>query len=182
EPEEDPQEDPEEEHEEEEEEPKEAQQMDWEEDEDEDPVEAPVMGFDMGMDWENVDDEEPKLIFPYQFEGPPYPLPFASLDTEPVADIAGFPTMSAAQETTRVENIRARREFEEARMSNALLRMGLRRIQRDLREITEWAYDFYVGMLRIGAVGVRSSEAIDVLAVYGESQPPEPQGPPSGSH
>nr|GFC22847.1 hypothetical protein [Tanacetum cinerariifolium] len=56
------------------------------------------------------------------------------------------------------------------------------RIQRSLCEMTEWAYDFYVRMLRIGAVGVRSSEAIDVLAVYGESQPPEPHGPPSGSH
>nr|GFB77201.1 hypothetical protein [Tanacetum cinerariifolium] len=68
--------------------------------------------------------------------------------------------MSTAQETTRVDNIRLRRELEEAQMSNALLRMGL----------------------RIGAFGVRPSEAIDVLAVYGESQPLGPQGPPSGSH
>nr|GFB32020.1 hypothetical protein [Tanacetum cinerariifolium]GFC33530.1 hypothetical protein [Tanacetum cinerariifolium] len=112
EPEEDPQEDPEEEQEEEEE----AQQMDWEEDEDEEPEEAPVIGFNMGMDWENVDDEEPELIFPYQAEGPPYPLPPASLDTELVTDIT------------------------------------------------------------------RPSEAIDVLAVYEESQPPGPQRPPSDSY
>nr|GEW30645.1 putative reverse transcriptase domain-containing protein [Tanacetum cinerariifolium] len=178
EPEEDPQEDPEEEPEEEEEEPKEAQQMDWEEDKDKKPEEAPVMGFDMGMGWENVNDEEPELIFPYQFEGPPYPPPPKSPDTEPVEDIVGFRAMSATQETTCVENIRLRRELEEAQMSNALLRMGLRRTQRDLHEMTGWAYDFYIRMLRIRAVGVRPSEAIDVLAVYGESQPPGPTMPP----
>nr|GEV93777.1 putative reverse transcriptase domain-containing protein [Tanacetum cinerariifolium] len=157
EPEEDPQEDLEEEPKQEEEEPKEAQQMDWKEDEDKEPEEA-------------------------LFEGPPYPPPPASPDTKPVADITRFQAMSVAQETTRVENIRLRRKLEEAQMSNALLRMGLRRTQRDLREMTGWDYDFYVGMLRIGAVGFRPSEAIDVLVVYGESQPPEPQGPPSGSH
>ncbi|GJS29423.1 hypothetical protein Tco_0490043 [Tanacetum coccineum] len=65
------------------------------------------MGFDMGMDWEDVDDEEPELIFPYQAKGSPYPhLPY----------------------------------HEEAVVARA--------------------------------VGVRPSEAIDVLAVYGESQPP----------
>nr|GEX60022.1 reverse transcriptase domain-containing protein [Tanacetum cinerariifolium] len=58
-----------------------------------------------------------------------------------------------------------RRELEDAQISNALLRMGLRRTQRDLRGMTEWAYEFYVGMLRIGAVGVRPSEATDVLAI-----------------
>nr|GEU68831.1 reverse transcriptase domain-containing protein [Tanacetum cinerariifolium] len=124
------------------------------------------MGFDMGMDWENVDNKEPKLISPYQFERPPYPLPSTSLDTEPVADIVGFQALSAAQETARVENIIFRRELEEDQMSNALLRMGLRWTQRDLCKMTEWAYDFYVGMLRIGAVGVKPSEAIDVLANY----------------
>nr|GEU88901.1 putative polyprotein [Tanacetum cinerariifolium] len=122
--------------------------------------------FDMGMDWENVENKEPKLISPYQFERPPCPLPSASPDTEPVADIAGFQALSAAQETACVENIIFRRELEEDQMSNALLRMGLRWIQRDLCEMIEWAYDFYVGMLRIGAVGVRLSEAIDVLANY----------------
>nr|GEV95749.1 hypothetical protein [Tanacetum cinerariifolium] len=118
---EDPREDPEKEPEEEEEEPEEAQQMNWEEDEDEAPEEAIVIGFDIGMDWENVDDDEPELIFPYQFEGPPYPLPPASPDTEPLEDIARFRAMSVAQETARVENIRLRRELEEAQMSNALL-------------------------------------------------------------
>nr|GEY43424.1 hypothetical protein [Tanacetum cinerariifolium] len=45
----------------------------------------------MGMDWEDVDDEEPKLIFPYQDEGPPYLLPHASPNTELVADIMRKP-------------------------------------------------------------------------------------------
>ncbi|GJV56193.1 putative reverse transcriptase domain-containing protein [Tanacetum coccineum] len=89
------------------------------------------MGFDIGMDWEDVDDEEPGLIFPYQAEGSP-PV---SLGTKPVVDIAGFQALSAAQETARVENIRLRRELEEDQMSNTLLRMGLRQTQRDLREI-----------------------------------------------
>nr|GEX69018.1 hypothetical protein [Tanacetum cinerariifolium] len=93
EPEEDPQEDLEKEQEEEEKEPEEAQQMDWEEDEDDEPEEAPVMGTTL-------------------------PPPPASLDTEPVANIAGFRALSAAQETSRVENIRLRRELEEAQISN----------------------------------------------------------------
>nr|GEW47059.1 putative reverse transcriptase domain-containing protein [Tanacetum cinerariifolium] len=84
--------------------------------------------------------------------------------------------LSVAQEIARVENIRLRRELEEAQMSNTLLCMGLRRTQRDLRKITNWAYGFYEGMLRIGAIGDRPSEAIDVLSVYGESQPPGLRG------
>nr|GEY96741.1 putative reverse transcriptase domain-containing protein [Tanacetum cinerariifolium] len=96
--------------------------MDWEDDKYEEPEEALLLGFDMGMDWEDVDDEEPKLIFPYQAEGPPYPLPHASPNIELVADIMRFQALSAAQEITRVENIRLRRELEEARMSNTLLR------------------------------------------------------------
>ncbi|GKG19441.1 hypothetical protein Tco_0376540, partial [Tanacetum coccineum] len=85
-----------------------------------------------------------------------------------------FQALSAAQETVCVENIRLRREFKEAQMSNTLLCMGLRQTQRDLREMSDWAYGFYEGMLRIGAVRDRPSETIDVLAVYGESQPPGP--------
>nr|GEW46502.1 putative reverse transcriptase domain-containing protein [Tanacetum cinerariifolium] len=119
--EEDPREDPEE-------EPEEDHQEDLEEEQEEEEEEP-----------ENIEDEEPDLTFPYQFEGPPYPPPPTSPDTEPMVDIAGFQAL-------------------------------------------KWAYDFYVGMLRIRAVGVRPSDAIDVLAVYGESQPLGPQGPPSGSY
>nr|GEU32198.1 hypothetical protein [Tanacetum cinerariifolium] len=102
------------------------------------------------MEWEEDEDEEPKEAL----------------------------ALSAAQETVRIENIRLRRELQEAQMSNTLLRIGLRRTQRDLREMTYWAYGFYEEMLRIGAVGDRLSEAIDVLAVYGESQPLGSQRPP----
>nr|GEU82347.1 hypothetical protein [Tanacetum cinerariifolium] len=132
------------------------------------------------MDWVEDEDEELEKALVMVWTTLPPPLAFP--DIEPVADITGFQAMSAAQETTRVKNIRLRIEFEEAQMSNTLLRTGLRQIQRDLREMTLWAYNFYVRILRIGAVGVRSSEAIDVLVVYGESQPPGPQGPLSGSH
>nr|GEV51088.1 reverse transcriptase domain-containing protein [Tanacetum cinerariifolium] len=68
--------------------------------------------------------------------------------------------MSAAQETARVENIRLRRNLEEAWMSNTLLRMGLRRTQKDLHEMTDWAYGFYEGMLRIGVVRDSPTTAI----------------------
>ncbi|GJX69361.1 putative reverse transcriptase domain-containing protein [Tanacetum coccineum] len=58
-------------------------------------------------------------------------------------------------------------------MSNTLFHMGLRWIQRDLYEMSDWAYGFYEGMLRIGDVGDRPSEAIDVLAVYREIMTPK---------
>nr|GEW98328.1 hypothetical protein [Tanacetum cinerariifolium] len=154
--EEDPQEDPEE-------KPEEDPQEDLEEEPKEDPQEDPE-------EEPEEEEEEPKEAQQIDWE--------EDKDEEPEES----PDMSATQVTTCVENIRLRRELEEAQMSNALLRMGLRRTQRDLHEMTEWAYDFYIRMLRIRAVGVRLSEAIDVLAVDGEFQPPGPQGPPSGSH
>ncbi|GKB36793.1 hypothetical protein Tco_0881735 [Tanacetum coccineum] len=106
--------------------------MDWEDVKDKEPKEAPVMGFDMGMDWEDADDEEPELIFPYDAEGSPYLPPLASSDTEPVMDIAGFHALRAAQETAHVENIRLRRELEEAQISNTLMCMGQDRAEREL--------------------------------------------------
>nr|GEV26667.1 putative reverse transcriptase domain-containing protein [Tanacetum cinerariifolium] len=82
--------------------------MDKEEDEDKDPEEALMIG-----------------------RGTTLTPPPTSLDTELVADIAGFQALSAG----------------------------------DLHEMSDWAYVFYDGMLRIGAVGDRPSEAIDVLAI-----------------
>ncbi|GKA44925.1 hypothetical protein Tco_0737721 [Tanacetum coccineum] len=108
--------------------------MDWEEDEDVEPEEASVMGFDMGMDWEDVDDEEPELFFPYQAEGSPCPPPLVSPDTEPVVDIVGFQALSVAQETTRVKNIRLRRELEEAQINNTLIKNGEKRIVEAIEE------------------------------------------------
>nr|GEW65433.1 hypothetical protein [Tanacetum cinerariifolium] len=80
--------------------------------------------------------------------------------------------------TRSLRKLQLRRELEEAKMSNTLLRMGLRRTQRDLHEMTDWAYGFYEGIIRIGDVGHMPNEAIDVLAVYEKSQPPGPHGPP----
>nr|GEY49208.1 hypothetical protein [Tanacetum cinerariifolium] len=77
------------------------------------------------------------------------------------------------------ENIRLGRGLEDAEINNTLLCMGLIRMQRNLCEMMDWAHGFYKGILRIGGVGDRLSEAIDVLAVYEESQPPRLQGPPT---
>nr|GEW43447.1 hypothetical protein [Tanacetum cinerariifolium] len=139
-------------------EPPNFDESDMESEEEEEPEEA------QQIDWEDDEDEEPEEALVMDFD----------------MGIYWENAMSTAQEIARVENIKLRRELEEAQMSNSLLCMGIRRTRRDLYEMTEWAYDFYVGMLRIGAVGVRSSEAIDVLPVYGESQPLGPQGPSKG--
>ncbi|GJW82465.1 hypothetical protein Tco_0146440 [Tanacetum coccineum] len=128
------------------EEPEEDPQEDPKEEQEEEEEEPDKAQQAQQIDWEEDEDEEPEEA----------------------------PALSAAQETARVENIRLRRELEEAHMSNTLLRIGLKRTQRDLHEMSDWAYGFYEGMLRIGAVGDRMSEAIDVLAVYGKSQPPRP--------
>ncbi|GKA26470.1 hypothetical protein Tco_0712579 [Tanacetum coccineum] len=75
----------------------------------------------------------------------------------------------------RVDNKRLKWELEEIRLSKD-------RVERDLYKLRLWAYGFYEGMLRVGAIGERPSEAIDVLAVFGESQPLESQGPPEDSY
>ncbi|GJS82977.1 hypothetical protein Tco_0749518 [Tanacetum coccineum] len=93
-PEEDHEEAPEEEVEEPEEEPKEAQQID----------------LDFGL-WDE-EENEADLIFPYEAEGLPYPLPPVSLDVEPEMNIAGH-VLRAIREATREENIILRRKFED---------------------------------------------------------------------
>ncbi|GJY56916.1 putative reverse transcriptase domain-containing protein, partial [Tanacetum coccineum] len=106
------------------------------------------------------------------------PTPLVTPNTEPEMDISGDRAQRVAREATHVENIRLKRELEGAEIRNTLLCLGLRRTQRDLREMTDWAHGFYEAMLRIGAVGDRPSEATDVLAVCGEFQPPKPIMPP----
>nr|GFD24109.1 hypothetical protein [Tanacetum cinerariifolium] len=106
-----------------EEEPEEDPQEDPEEEPEEDPQEEPKEEEEEPEEAQQIDWEEDE-------------------DEEP----------EEAPVMARVENIRLRRELEEAQMSNTLLRMGLRRTHRDLSEMTEWAYNFYVEMLRIGAV------------------------------
>nr|GFA07386.1 hypothetical protein [Tanacetum cinerariifolium] len=49
--------------------------------------------------------------------------------------------------------------------------MGQERTKRELYCLGAWTYDFYEEMVQTEVVGVRPSEAIDVLAVYRESRP-----------
>nr|GFA20284.1 hypothetical protein [Tanacetum cinerariifolium] len=125
----------------------------------------------MRMDWEDVDDEEPELIFPYQSEGPPYPPHPASLYTTPMVDIAGFRALSAAQETARVESIRLRKELEDVEIRYTLMRMGRERAEKELYSLGALPYYWYE----------RTVRARDDRAVRGRSLLPELQGPPSGS-
>ncbi|GJR08642.1 putative reverse transcriptase domain-containing protein [Tanacetum coccineum] len=131
------------------------------------------MGFDMGIDWEDVDDEEPEPIFPYEAEGSPYPPPPVSPDTKLMADIAGFQALRVAQEIARVENIRLRKELEEAQISNTLMSMSRDRAKRDLFHLGVGPYRYHEEAVVARVVGVKPSKAIDVLAVYGEIIPPK---------
>ncbi|GJV73094.1 hypothetical protein Tco_0546149 [Tanacetum coccineum] len=89
---------------------------------------------------EDEEEDEAKLIFPYEAEGSPYPPPLASPNVEPEMNIADH-VLWAIRE----------------------------RAERDLYEMMDWAHGFYEGMLMIKAVRDRPCEAIDVLAVFGES-------------
>ncbi|GJS89524.1 putative reverse transcriptase domain-containing protein [Tanacetum coccineum] len=121
---------------------------------------------------ENVNDEKPELIFLYEVKGSPYPPPLASLKIKLVVDIVGFRALRAAQETACVENIRLRRELEEAQISNTLMSMGRDGAEKEIFRLGAWLYGYHEEAVVARVVGVRPSEAIDVLAVYGESQPP----------
>ncbi|GKD67545.1 hypothetical protein Tco_1321635, partial [Tanacetum coccineum] len=83
---------------------------------------------------EDKEEDEAKLIFPYEAEGSPYPPPPTSPGVEPEMNIVGH-VPRAIREATRVKNIRLRRELEDAEISNTLLYMGLRQTQRGLREM-----------------------------------------------
>ncbi|GJS60865.1 hypothetical protein Tco_0655649 [Tanacetum coccineum] len=75
-----------------------------------------------------------------------------------------------------------RKELEEARFSNILLRMQNERVERDLYWIRVQAYGFYQEMIRGGFVfEERSNEAIDVPVEDEESPSSEPRGSPCDS-
>ncbi|GJV56578.1 hypothetical protein Tco_1457583 [Tanacetum coccineum] len=48
------------------------------------------------------------------------------------------------------------------------------RSERELFRLGVWPYGYHEEAVIARAIGVRPSEAIDMLAVYGESQPPMP--------
>ncbi|GJS39938.1 hypothetical protein Tco_0564981 [Tanacetum coccineum] len=80
----------------------------------------------------------------------------------------------------RVERKKLKRDQEEAKLSNTILRMDKEQVERDLYQMRAWAYGFYQKMIRIGAIPEeRSSEAIDVLAVYGETPHMSRKDPPA---
>ncbi|GKA51955.1 putative reverse transcriptase domain-containing protein [Tanacetum coccineum] len=77
----------------------------------------------------------------------------------------------------RVECKKLKKELEEARFSNTLLRMQNERVERDLYWTRVQAHEFYREMIRRGFVfEERPNEAIDVPVEDEESPSSEPQG------
>nr|GFD00653.1 hypothetical protein [Tanacetum cinerariifolium] len=68
------------------------------------------------------------------------------------------------------ENCMLRRRVNSLEVSSTLVAMSRDRIERKFSSMRVWVTE----MLGGGAVEARSSVSIDVLAVYGESQPPGP--------
>ncbi|GJV20210.1 putative reverse transcriptase domain-containing protein [Tanacetum coccineum] len=102
-----------------------------------------------------------------------------SPNVEPEMNIVGH-VPRAIREATRMENIRLRRELEDAEIRITLMRMGKEQAERELHYLEALPYGIYEEAVQARAIDVRPSEAINVLAVYGESQSPGPHGPPSG--
>nr|GEY19323.1 hypothetical protein [Tanacetum cinerariifolium] len=85
-----------------------------------------------------------------------------------------------AEERAECKNLK--KEQEEARFSNTLLRMQSERVKRDLYWTRVRAHEFYREMIRRGFVfGERLNEAIDVPAEDEKSPSSEPRGSPRDS-
>ncbi|GJQ96493.1 hypothetical protein Tco_0007632 [Tanacetum coccineum] len=81
-----------------------------------------------------------------------------------------------------VECKKLKKELEEARLSNTLLRMQKERVERDLYWTRVQAHEFYQEMIRRGVVfEERPNEAIDILVKDEESASSEPRGSPRDS-
>ncbi|GJY75594.1 hypothetical protein Tco_0480710, partial [Tanacetum coccineum] len=81
-----------------------------------------------------------------------------------------------------VECKKLKRELEEARLSNTLLRMQKERVKRDLYWNRVQAYEFYQEMIRRGVVfEERPNKAINVPIKDEESPSSEPRGSPRDS-
>ncbi|GJS11119.1 hypothetical protein Tco_0367915 [Tanacetum coccineum] len=79
----------------------------------------------------------------------------------------------------KVECKKLKKELEEARLSNAFLRMQNERVERDLHWTRVRAHEFYQEMIRRGFVfEERPNEAINVLIEDEKSPLSEPQGSP----
>ncbi|GJR20221.1 zinc finger BED domain-containing protein RICESLEEPER 2 [Tanacetum coccineum] len=80
------------------------------------------------------------------------------------------------------ENQRLKKKLKSKEMSETFLRWDRARVERDFYEMRAWAYGFYHEMFRVRAVREeRPSEAVDVLATFRETPPPEPRGSPRDS-
>ncbi|GKE38074.1 hypothetical protein Tco_1461479, partial [Tanacetum coccineum] len=82
----------------------------------------------------------------------------------------------------RAECKKLKKELEESRLSNTLLRMQKERVERDLYWTRVQAYEFYQEMIRRGVMfEERPNEAIDVPVEDEESPSSEPRGSPRDS-
>ncbi|GKA19015.1 hypothetical protein Tco_0698930 [Tanacetum coccineum] len=82
----------------------------------------------------------------------------------------------------RVECKKLKKELEDARSSNTLLRMPKEQVERDLYWTRVQAHEFYREMIHRGVVfEERPNEAIDVLVEDEDSPSSEPRGSPCGS-
>ncbi|GKD49727.1 hypothetical protein Tco_1278703 [Tanacetum coccineum] len=146
---------------------------------------------DMEVDIEE-DENEPELTFPYEEVDPFNPPPPASdLEPEDVIEVEDtvepedetVPTSVYKVGTAAMENLvkklgnakekaeckKLKKELEEARFSNILLRMQNERVERDLYWTRVQAHEFYREMIRRGFVfEERPNEAIDVPIAFEE--------------
>ncbi|GJS19555.1 hypothetical protein Tco_0448187 [Tanacetum coccineum] len=74
------------------------------------------------------------------------------------------------------DNHRLRRHVDSLEVSGTLATRSRDRIEREFASLRAWVTERLGG----GAVEAPLSECIDVMAVYGESRPSEPRGPPDG--
>nr|GEU95484.1 hypothetical protein [Tanacetum cinerariifolium] len=159
---------------------------------------------DMEVDIEE-DDNEPELTYPYEEVDPLNLLPPAS-ELEPedlikVEDMVESEDETAAASvhevgTAAMENLvrklgnteekseckKLKKELEEKRFSNILLRMQNERVERDLYWTRVRAHEFYREMIRKGFVFEETlNEAIDVPVEDEKSPSSEPRGSPHNS-
>ncbi|GKC19276.1 hypothetical protein Tco_1021426 [Tanacetum coccineum] len=77
----------------------------------------------------------------------------------------------------RAEIQRLRAQIESAEVSVTLAAMNRDRIERELYWIRGWLSRLQLEITKRDAIEVRATESIDVLAVYGDSQPSGSKGP-----
>lgn len=93
-------------------------------------------------------------------------------------DVLGKRVREWDDEGLRVENKKLKHRLEDVELSREFDRMTNERLEKDLYEMRRWAYDHWEEMIRLGYDEERSCDVTDVLAVYGETLPPEPRGSP----